>query len=175
MAKINGIKTLFKKYYTLEEIEIEHEGKTFTRERLNKQSAVAALVRNTKTLNFYFVEQFRPGPMTNLVEIVAGTLNDGEDPIECTKREVEEEIGFKVDEIYYLCEEYYMSPGYTNEKMTLFYCEVSEKISAGGGLADENENISIIEMTYDEVLENYENNYFKDGKTLLALSLSDLF
>jgi len=167
--KITGTKTLFKKYYTLEEIEIEHEGKTFTRERLNKQSAVAGLVYNTEKDTFYFVEQFRPGVMDTLVEIVAGTLKDGENPIECMKREIEEEIGFKVDYIEPVVENYFMSPGYTNEKMSLFYCEVSEKISEGGGLEDENENIKVIEMTKLEMINKISEGYFKDSKTLLSI------
>ena len=43
-----------------------------------------------------------------------------------------------------LMPEFYLSPGYTNEKMTLFYCEVSEKINDGGGCESEDEYIDII-------------------------------
>lgn len=167
--EVKNIKTIFKKYYTLEEIEIEHEGKTFTRERLNKHSAVAAVVYDTEREKFLFVEQFRAGCLDNLTEIVAGTLKDGEDPTECIIREIEEEIGYKVDYAQILHENFYMSPGYTNEKMTIFYCEVSKKVSNGGGLEEENENINIIEMTEKEMFKKLQDGYFKDSKTIVAL------
>jgi len=166
MKYINKI-TLFKKYLKLEEIVLETpDGKQILRERLDKKSAVAGIVHNTVTDTFLFVKQYRPGPLGEMVEIVAGLLDkEGEDPKECMKREVEEEVGFKVDSIELLMPEFYSSPGHTNEKMTLFYCQVSERVNEGGGVATEDENIEVIEMTEREVM-NYE---FVDAKSLLAI------
>lgn len=166
---IKNIKEIFKKYFSIEEITIEHEGKQFTRERLNKESAVAAIVFNTETNNFLFVKQFRAGCLMDLIEIVAGTLKENEDPTDCISREIEEELGYEVDYGTILHENFYMSPGYTNEKMTLFYCEVSKKINDGGGLEEENENISIIEMTEDIMLSRFKSGFFKDSKTLISI------
>ena len=167
--KIKSITTLFKKYYKLEEITLEHEGKTFTRERINKSDAVTAVVYNTITNKYLFVEQWRPANLDSLVELVAGTLEKTEVPEECMIREVEEEVGYKVDFIQKMINTFYMSPGCSNEQMTIFYCEVSEKINDGGGLKDENENITIIELSEFEVMNKMEDGYFKDAKTLLGL------
>ena len=60
--------------------------------------------------------------------------------------------------------DYFVSPGYSTEKIKIYYCEVSEKIGEGGGLATEDENIEIIKMNKNEFLQ-YQ---FNDGKSIIA-------
>lgn len=79
------------------------------------------------------------------------------------KREIDEEIGYKTDSIQ-LVDECYTSPGGTNEIITIYYCEVSDQIHAGGGL--ENEDIDIVEMDLDEVL----STRFRDAKTIIGVN-----
>jgi ADP-ribose pyrophosphatase len=79
------------------------------------------------------------------------------------KREIDEEIGYKTDSIK-LLDEFYSTPGGTNEVLTVYYSEVSEKISEGGGL--ENEDIDIVEMDLDEVL----TTRFRDAKTIIGIN-----
>jgi ADP-ribose pyrophosphatase len=87
------------------------------------------------------------------------------------KREVMEEIGYKVDKIDKLCS-FYSSPGVTTETMFLFVCYVSEKTEAGGGLVEEHEEIEIVEYSMDELSKNQ----FTDAKTIIALMhVSNLF
>jgi nudix-type nucleoside diphosphatase (YffH/AdpP family) len=80
------------------------------------------------------------------------------------KREVMEEIGYKVDKIDKLCS-FYSSPGVTTETMFLFVCYVSEKTEAGGGLVEEHEEIEIVEYTMEEL----SSAEFTDAKTIIAL------
>ena len=161
MNQLN-IKTLYKKHYNLEEIALEHGGKLIYRERINKQDAVAALVYNKNTDKFIFVKQWRPGTLSEILEIPAGTLDvEGESPIECMKREVLEETGYKVDSIKETVPEFIMSPGYTTEKMTIFYCEVSIKLNNNIGVEDE--NIELVELPEDEIIEKV-----RDAKSLIA-------
>jgi nudix-type nucleoside diphosphatase (YffH/AdpP family) len=168
--EIKKIETLFKKYYNIEEITIEHEGKTFTRECMNKDNAVAAVVHNIQTDKYIFVEQWRPANLNYLIEIVAGTIKEGEDPEECMIREIEEETGYYVDSINKIFGPVYMLPGSCNEQMTIFYCEVTDKIDNGGGLEDENEYITVHEIDTHDVVYKYYSGYFKDAKTMLGLS-----
>ena len=78
-----------------------------------------------------------------MIEIVAGKIDDGEKPQEAIKREIAEEVGYKVDNITHITD-MYLSPGGSKEVMALFYVEVSEKISEGGGI--DGENIKVIEV-----------------------------
>jgi nudix-type nucleoside diphosphatase (YffH/AdpP family) len=80
------------------------------------------------------------------------------------KREVMEEIGYKVDKIDKLCS-FYSSPGVTTETMFLFVCYVSEKTEAGGGLVEEHEEIESVEYTMEEL----SSAEFTDAKTIIAL------
>jgi len=164
--KVKNKETLFQSYLKMEKITLEHDDKTFIRERLDKKNAVAGLVYNTNTKKFIFVSQWRPGPLDYIIEIPAGVKDVvGEDSANCMIREINEEIGYSVNNIIQLMPEFYLSPGYTNEKMTLFYCEVSEKINDGGGCESEDEYIDIIEMTLEEMLDYN----FIDVKTILAI------
>ena len=148
--KIKNIQTLFESYFKLEKITLEHNNKDIFRERLFKKSAVASLVYNTTTKNFIFVSQFRPGIMDDIIEIPAGTLDiPNEDKKNCMIREIKEEIGYNVDTIIELIPEFYISPGYTNEKITIYYCEVSEKINNG----DVDFRVSTFPTLYGEKVE----------------------
>ncbi len=139
-------------------------GDEVKREVLVKNDAVAALVYDTVKNKYILVSQWRPGSSSEILEIVAGTLDVvGEDPRDCIRREIEEEIGYKTDSIK-LIDECYVSPGGTSELVTIYYCEVSEKISSGGGL--EYEDIDIIEMDREELLQTR----FRDAKTIIALN-----
>ena len=165
--KIKNIQTLFESYFKLEKITLEHNNKDIFRERLFKKSAVASLVYNTTTKNFIFVSQFRPGIMDDIIEIPAGTLDiPNEDKKNCMIREIKEEIGYNVDTIIELIPEFYISPGYTNEKITIYYCEVSEKINNGGGCDSEDENITVIEFTMSDMVKYN----FIDAKTIMAIN-----
>jgi ADP-ribose pyrophosphatase len=161
MKQLN-IKTLFKKYHHIEEIALEHDGKLIYRERINKKNAVASLVYNKNTDKYIFVKQWRPGTLTEILEIPAGTLDvEGESSIECMKREIVEETGYKVDFIKEIVPEFMVSPGYTTEKMTIFYCEVSIKINTKLGVEDE--NIELVELPENEIIEKV-----RDAKSLIA-------
>ena len=137
------------------------------REVVSKRSAVGGIVFNTKTQKYIFVKQYRPGVNGEIIEIPAGVLDiPGEDPKDCMIREVLEETGYKTDNIYEIVPEYYSSPGFTDEKLTLFYVEVSEQVNTKLGVEDE--EIEIVEMDVYEM-----NQYnFSDGKTILAIAKS---
>jgi len=74
---------------------------------------------------------------------VAGGIDKGEKPEQAIKREIMEETGYKVDYVKHISD-FYASPGKTSELISLFYCEVSEKVNEGGGIGDE--RISVVEV-----------------------------
>ena len=146
---------------------ISSKNKDVLREVIKKRSAVGGLVFNTNIQKYIFVKQYRVGVENFIVEIPAGVLDiPGEEPKDCMIREVLEETGYKTDNIYEIVPEYYSSPGFTNEKLTLFYVEVSEQVNTKLGVEDE--EIEIVEMDVYEM-----NQYnFSDGKTILAIAKS---
>jgi ADP-ribose pyrophosphatase len=161
---------VFNSYLKIDHLTLKNKnGGTYSREILIKQDAVCAIVKLKGNPDKYlFTKQWRPGALDDVIELVAGTCDiEGESKEECIKREVIEELGYKVDFCRELVKEFYVSPGYTTEKMTIFYCEVSEKVSEGGGIG--NENIEVVEMNIAELKNKYYEGYFNDAKTLIGL------
>lgn len=155
----------YKGFINIDELTIKtRSGNEVKRELMVRKDAVAGVVYDTLKNKFIFVNQYRPGSNTEIIEIAAGTLDiEGEDPREAMIREIDEEIGYKTDKIV-LIDECYMSPGGSSEVITIYYCEVSNKIHSGGGL--ENEDIDVIEMDLDEVL----STRFRDAKTIIGIN-----
>jgi nudix-type nucleoside diphosphatase (YffH/AdpP family) len=99
------------------------------------------------------------------VEVPAGIIEPGEKPEDCIVREIEEETGYGVDSLKWIAEGY-VSPGYTTEMITIYFAEVNHKTGKGGGVADEDEEVEIIELSHDEMLATA----FNDFKTIIAVS-----
>lgn len=129
--------------FKIEEITVKKGDKEIKRQVFDRGNAIAALVYNTETKKFLFVDQYRAGAEDKMIEIVAGGIEESEKPQDAVKREVAEELGYKVDKITHI-RDFYVSPGANKEITALFYVEVSEKIAEGGGVDDE--DIKIIEV-----------------------------
>jgi ADP-ribose pyrophosphatase len=144
--EVTDKKTVYDGYFKVEEYQIKDGDKEYTREVWERGNAVAGIVYDTVKEKYLFTKQWRPGAQGDMIEIVAGTLDiEGEKPEEALKREIVEEMGYKVDHMNHL-KDFYVSPGGTTEVISLFYVEVSEKIGEGGGIDDE--NIQVIEVDY---------------------------
>ncbi|MBF9254162.1 NUDIX hydrolase [Pontibacter sp. 172403-2] len=150
-------------YFKIYKLTVAQEGQTFTREQFERGSAVAALVYDTKTEHYVLTRQFRIGSESELVEVVAGMIDEGEQPEQSIKREIEEEIGYTVDHLEQLYT-FYSSPGAATEKVTLYYAEVSEQHAKGGGNSGENEHIQLMKYTAEEL----EQLQTPDAKTIIA-------
>ena len=129
--------------FKIEELTIKQGDKEFKSEVFNRGNSVAALVYNTETKKYLFTEQYRAGADGLMIEIVAGKMEEGEKTQDSIKREIVEELGYKSDKIVHITD-FYLSPGGSTEIMALFYVEVSEKISDGGGI--DGENIRVVEV-----------------------------
>lgn len=95
----------------------------FNFEYLEKSNAIGTLILNNSETETLLVNQYRPGAKTNLFEIPAGLIDGDEKAIETLYREVREETGYEKEdyEIIYDSENgFYVSPGYTTEKLFLY-------------------------------------------------------
>lgn len=156
---------VYKGYYQVQVYTVKDGQEEFTREVFQTGKAAAAIVYDTRKKKFIFAKQFRPAVEQDLLESVAGMLDqEDEKPEAAIAREMEEEIGYAVDKLEPIAE-FYPSPGSCLEKIYLFYAEVSHKSAEGGGKDDENENIQTVEMTPAELADFT----FYDAKTLVGV------
>lgn len=146
---------------------------TYSREIVDCGDSVAVLLYEKDTNHLILVNQFRYSTTKNgsgwLLEIPAGGLEENEDPVACAVREVEEETGYQVLELEHITT-FYATPGDSSERMYLYYGEVSEKdkIYAGGGLNEEDEDIQLSKHHISEIDDLLESGKICDAKTIIA-------
>lgn len=169
-------------FIKLEMRTVEHEkfnGKmsgVLQREVVAKNAAVAAVVYHKEERAFILVKQFRAPLAGNenpwMRELVAGHIDGNEHAETAIKREIEEEIGYVVSEVDKLCS-FYTSPGYSNEEIILFYCEVTEEMhaSVGGGVESEDEDILVEKFSLATVIDMLNSDKICDAKTLIGLQM----
>lgn len=118
-----------------------------------------------------FIDQLRRSIGRRLLELPAGTLDDGEDPAECARRELAEETGYVAGEIQPLVD-FYSTPGICDERMIVF---VATRLTAGPAAPEPQEDIRICPMEYEEALRATRNGRIRDAKSLVGLLYFDRF
>jgi nudix-type nucleoside diphosphatase (YffH/AdpP family) len=179
-VEIENKRTLFKDVFTITETNLRFEqfkgsmSDTVRRLVFERGDSVAALLFNRDTQRVILTEQFRfptyeKGPGW-LYEVVAGMIDKGEQAEDAMRREIHEEIGYQTHELTHIAT-FYVSPGGSSERIMLYYAEVgdADRISSGGGLASEHEDIRQVDLTLAELWNALENNIILDAKTLIAV------
>ena len=123
---------------------------------------VAALTDDDKLI---FVRQFRYPYMKVLLELPAGKLEKGEDPLESGKRELLEETGCTAEE-YISLGEFYPSCGYTDE---VIYLYLAKGLKFGAQSLDEDEFLNVEKIPLEKAVKMVMSNEIKDGKTQTAI------
>lgn len=140
------------------------DGRPCTREVVEHPGGAAVLcVREGKVL---LVRQFRYSYGEELLEIPAGKLDLGEEPIRAAARELEEETGFTAS--LEPLTVFYPTPGYTNEKI---YIYLAKEIHGGTQRLDDGEFLDVLQLPLEEALRMVNEGQIKDGKTIAALLL----
>jgi ADP-ribose pyrophosphatase len=114
------------------------------------------------------VQQYRHPAVRYLLEAPAGTLELGEVPEEGAARELEEELGFVAGRIEKLAE-FFVSPGFCEEKMWVF---LATELKDGKANPDEDEVLDVVRLPIDEALEMVSSSEIQDAKTIIALMLA---
>ena len=150
------------------------------REAYDRGNGATVLLYNPFSKKVILTQQFRMPTYVNgnldglMIEACAGLL-DGDDPYSCIIREVEEETGYRVKEVRKLFE-VYMSPGSVTEMIHFFIAPYTDedKVSEGGGLAHEQENIEVLEMPFDAAYNKIQSGEINDAKTIMLLQYAKL-
>lgn len=121
--------------------------------------------------NLLFVRQYRHAAGQDLLELPAGTLEEGEEPSVCAAREIREETGYAAGKLTGLGK-FFLAPGYSTEQMSVF---LATDLSFAPLDADADEFISVEKVTVDEALKRAVRGEIPDAKSLAALFLAQKF
>ena len=129
-------------------------------------SAVIVPVHDDGTVSL--VRQYRHPTVRYLLEVPAGTLNDGERPEAGAARELEEELGLIAARLEKLSE-FFVSPGFLEEKMWVY---LATGLSEGKPQPDEDEVLDVVRLSFGDALEMITSGEIQDAKTIIGLILA---
>ncbi|MDP3737297.1 MAG: NUDIX domain-containing protein [Hyphomonadaceae bacterium] len=140
------------------------------REIFERGDSAAALIHDIERDVIVLTEQFRIATYAKgpgyILEAMAGSVEEDEDPEDCIRREMMEEVGYKAGELT-LVAKGYVSPGATSERIFLYYAPVKTADlidSKASGLAAEKEDVRRVEFTRADFFKRLDAAKFDDGK-----------
>ena len=172
-------------WYLLNKVTFDYEmdtqvSETQVREVYDRGNGAVILLYNSIQKTVVLTRQFRLPTYLNgnssgmVIEACAGLL-DTENPEECIIRETEEETGYRLSSVKKVFQSY-MSPGSVTEILHFFIGEYHSdmKVSDGGGLAEEHENIEVLEYPFNEVYQMIASGEITDAKTIMLLQYAKI-
>lgn len=167
---------------TVQETETIYKGRVFTVEKLKvilpdgkmsfrevvRHNGGAAIVAVDDEENVYMVRQFRIAAGREMLEIPAGKIEPGEDPVVCAARELTEETGLKAGKMEHLIS-MYATPGYCGEKLHIY---LAADLSVGNPHRDPGEFLNVRSYKLRELLDMVYSGKIEDAKTAAGLLLA---
>ncbi|MFM1754179.1 MAG: hypothetical protein RLZZ236_1118 [Bacteroidota bacterium] len=158
----------------------DQDSETQVREVYDRGNGAVILLYNSTNKTVVLTKQFRLPTYLNgntsgmVIEACAGLL-DAENPEECIIRETEEETGYRLSSVKKVFQSY-MSPGSVTEILHFFIGEYQPnmKVSDGGGLAEEHENIEVLEYPFQEAYQMITSGEIIDAKTIMLLQYAKI-
>jgi nudix-type nucleoside diphosphatase (YffH/AdpP family) len=183
-VRVKNVRVLSDSRYVLKSTTLDYrrgngEWQTQHRETYDRGNGAALLPYNLAQRSVVLVRQFRYPAYVNgyddlLIEAAAGQL-DNASPEVRIRAEAEEETGYRLGEIRKVFEAF-MSPGSVTEKLHFFVAEYAPemRISSGGGIAAEGEDIEVLELPIDQALAMIADGRIADAKTIMLLQYAAL-
>jgi nudix-type nucleoside diphosphatase (YffH/AdpP family) len=183
-VSIRSVEVLSDNWYVLKKTTFDYRRRDGTwqrqtRETYDRGNGAVILLYSLSRGTVILTRQFRFPAYVNghhgfLIEAPAGLLDEAA-PEERIKTEAEEETGYRVTHVQHLFD-VFMSPGSVTEKLHFFVAEYdpSERITDGGGIATEGEDIEVLELPLDTALAMIATGEIADGKTIMLLQHAKL-
>lgn len=134
-----------------------HPTTGITLEYLNKSDAICFVLFNETKEKVILVKQYRPGPKDYTLEICAGLIDPGENPIEAAFRELREETGYEkedIEDFRELPQGLYVSPGYTTENLYFYSGKLKSDLIKPKELSlDHGEEIEVVWVPVKDIVE----------------------
>lgn len=166
--KLLSTKKIFKgRIFDLNLAQIEDEGLRYEREIIEHPGSAVVLPLHSNG-DVTLVRQYRYAASGFLLEIPAGTVEDGESPEQCAAREIEEETGLRAGSLTKIAE-FYVSPGFLTEKMHLFF---ASDLSETTPNRDFDENIEVVRIPLEQALDLIHDKMILDAKTIIGILLA---
>ncbi|MET0350965.1 MAG: NUDIX domain-containing protein [Rhizobacter sp.] len=177
--RIHDVRVLSDDWYVLKKTRFDWQRRdgswqTMHRETYDRGNGAVLLPYHREQRTVILTRQFRYPAYVNghhdlLIEAPAGLL-DTQSPEERVRAEVEEETGYRLRDVRPVFEAF-MSPGSVTEKLHFFVGEYEAhmRVGDGGGVADEGEDIEVLELTIDDALARVADGRIRDGKTIMLL------
>ena len=178
-VRIQAVRTLSDDWYVLKKTTFDFLRSDGTwqqqsRETYDRGNGATILPYDLERRTVVLTRQFRFPAFVNghsgmLIEAAAGLL-DMASPEDRIRAEVEEETGYRVNEVRKIFEAF-MSPGSVTEKLYFFVAEydADSKAAVGGGNCAEGEDIEVLELSIDDAMTAIEHGEIADGKTIMLL------
>jgi ADP-ribose pyrophosphatase len=160
------------KIISLQVDDVELPNGKHSKRELIKHPGAVAVIAITDEGKIVMVEQYRKALERDVVEIPAGKLEKGEEPALCAKRELEEETGYVCKSLDWLIS-FYTSPGFADEIVHLYVARGLEK-KEDAAPPDEDEFVTLVELTLEEALRYIEERKIYDAKTAYAVQYLQL-
>ena len=139
-------------------------GKSSTREWIKHPGAVC-IVPILPNGNLCLIRQYRYGPRAEFIEIPAGKLDVGEDPLVCAKRELEEEIGYIAGKLTFLTN-IHPAIGFSNEKMWVY---LAEDLILSKQNLDQDEFLELYPIPVNKAIDLIYEGKITDVKTVIGI------
>jgi len=130
-------------------------------------SAVVPLQEDGTVL---LIRQYRHAAGGFIYEIPAGKLDPGENPLECAKRELEEETGRRAECLRHLVT-FFTTPGFTDEIIHIY---LATGLTPGTQHLEHDEVLEVVEMPLGQAIQRIADGTIRDGKTIIGLQTTYL-
>jgi nudix-type nucleoside diphosphatase (YffH/AdpP family) len=184
-VRVRKVELLSSSWYVLRRTTFDYRRRdggwsTEQRETYDRGNGATVLLYDTERETVLLIRQFRYPIYVNghpdgmLIETAAGLLDD-DDPETAIRREAQEETGYEIGEVERVFD-VYMSPGSVTERIHFFAApyRADRKVSDGGGLADDGEDIELLELPFRKALDMIASGEIADAKAIMLLQWAAL-
>lgn len=185
-VKVLNCEPLYQGFFQCNKYTLQHKlfsgewGKPIQREFFERGKAVGLLAYDKHLDKLVLLEQFRFGAMQHkdspwLFELIAGIVEEGEEPEQVAKREALEEAGLTIKDCQFMLS-YYVSPGGTTETIDLFITDIDSREVQEGvyGLAEEGEDIRVHIVDREQAFQWLKTGKINNAATIIALQWLEL-